>query len=332
MRRREFMRIASGAAVLAPLSGFAQETGRTYRLGVLTVSSRRTSAHDNFFDELRRHGFVEEQNLIVDGRSYDVREEQFPVVAIGLTKAEVAAILCTGPAATRAARDATPHIAIIAMVDDMVYAGFVPSLARPGGNITGISILAPELDGKRQAILIELAPNARRIAALADPNSTATPKLQALREAAQARGVELLIHMVDGPERIVPAIDEAKHKGAMALNVLASPMLSARRGEIIERTAALRLPAIYQWPEIAEEGGLAAYGPRGDQRHKSQGSQGTWVSHFADAPCSRRQGDRVVTRSSRHAIAPAQLRYWHLREGAYVPHETLASAQIGGIA
>lgn len=262
MRRREFMRIASGAAALAPLSGFAQETGRTYRLGVLTVSSRRTSTLDNFFDELRRHGFIEEQNLIVDGRSYDVRVEQFPVVATGLTKAEVAAILCTGPAATRAARDATHHIPIIAMVDDMVAAGFVPSLARPGGNITGVSILAPELDGKRQDILIELAPTTRRIAALADPNSTASPKLQSLREAAQARGVELSIHMADGPERIVPAIDEAKHKGAMALNVLASPMLSARRGDIIERTATLRLPAIYQWVEGAEEGGLVAYGPR----------------------------------------------------------------------
>ena len=89
----------------------------------------------------------------------------------------------------------------MAIVDDMVAAGFVPSPASPGGNITGVSILAPELDGKRQDILIELAPNGRRIAALADLNSTASPKLQALRDAAEARGVELLIHTVDVPER-----------------------------------------------------------------------------------------------------------------------------------
>jgi putative tryptophan/tyrosine transport system substrate-binding protein len=250
--------------VFAPLCGFAQQTGRTYRLGVLGFTSRRASAWDIFFDDLRRDGFVEAQNLIVDGRSYDARVEQLPALATELAR-EVDAILCGGPTATRAARDATHHIPIIAIVDDMVAAGFVPSLARPGGNITGVSILAPELDSKRQDILIELAPNTRRIAALADPNSTASPKLQALRDAAQARGVELSIHMADVPERIVPAIDEAKRMGAMALNVLASPMLNARRGDIVERTATLRLPAIYQWVESAEEGGLVAYGPRLNQ-------------------------------------------------------------------
>ena len=273
MKRREFMMIVSGAAVFAPPSGFAQETGRTYRLGVLAVGPRRQSAHDNFFDELRRHGFVEGKNLIVDGRGYEARAEQLPTLATGLAKAEVEAILCAGPAATRAGRDATRHIPIIAIVDDMVAAGFVPSLARPGGNITGISILAPELDGKRLDILIELAPNARRIAALADPNSTASPRLQALRDAAQARGVELLIQMVNVPERIVPAIDEAKRMGAMALNVLASPILHLWRGDIIERAATLRLPAIYQWVEMAEEGGLVAYGPRIHQLYRQMARQ-----------------------------------------------------------
>ena len=273
MRRREFMTIVSGAAVFAPLSGFAQETGRTYRLGVLTVGPRRQSSHDNFFDELRRHGFVEGKNLIVDGRGYEARVEQLPTLATGLAKAEVEAILCAGPAATRAGRDATRHIPIIAIVDDMVAAGFVPSLARPGGNITGVSILAPELDGKRLDFLIELAPNARRIAALADPNSTATPKLHALRDAAQARGVELSIHMVNVPERIVPAIDEAKRMGATALNVLASPLLNSQRVDIIERAAALRLPAIYQWVESAEEGGLVAYGPRIHQLYRQMARQ-----------------------------------------------------------
>jgi putative tryptophan/tyrosine transport system substrate-binding protein len=273
MKRREFMMIVSGAAVFAPPSGSAQETGRTYRLGVLTVGPRRQSSHDIFFDELRRHGFVEGKNLIVDGRGYEARAEQLPTLATGLAKAEVEAILCAGPAATRAGRDATRHIPIIAIVDDMVAAGFVPSLARPGGNITGISILAPELDGKRLDILIELAPNARRIAALADPNSTASPRLQALRDAAQARGVELLIQMVNVPERIVPAIDEAKRMGAMALNVLASPILHLWRGDIIERAATLRLPAIYQWVESAEEGGLVAYGPRIHQLYRQMARQ-----------------------------------------------------------
>ena len=138
----------------------------------------------------------------------------------------------------------------------MVAAGFVPSARPPGRQYHRGQHIRARLDGKRLDFLIELAPNARRIAALADPNSTATPKLQALRDAAQARGVELSIHMVDVPARIVPAIDEAKRAGAMALNVLASLLLYARRGDIIVRAAALRLPAIYQWVESVEEGGL----------------------------------------------------------------------------
>ena len=267
------MALVFSAAVFAPLRGFAQETGRTYRLGVLTAAPRRSPGHDNLFDELHHHGFVQGQNLIVDGRGYEARTEQFPVLATELANAEVEAILCAGPAATRAARDVTHHIPIIAIVDDMVAAGFVPSLARPGSNITGVSILAPELDGKRLDILIELAPNARRIALLADPNSTASSRLQALRDSAQARGVELLIHMVDVPERIVPAIDEAKRMGATALNVLASPMLHVWRGDIIERAAAVRLPAIYQWVESAEEGGLVGYGPRQPQLYRQMARQ-----------------------------------------------------------
>src|SRR5262245_36376004 len=272
MRWRDFI-VVTGAAAFAPMTGFAQETGRTYRLGVISLNPRQIPGQDAIFNELRRHGFVEGKNLIVDGRGYEARVEQFPVVATELAKADVEAILCVGPAATRAARDATHRIPIIAIVDDMVAAGFVPSLARPGGNITGISILAPELDGKRQDILIELTPNARRIAALADPNSTASPKLQTLRDAAQARGVELLIQMAEVPERIVPAIDEAKRMGAMALNVLASPMLAGRREDIIARTATLRLPAIYQWVEMAEEGGLVAYGPRLNQLYRQLARQ-----------------------------------------------------------
>jgi putative tryptophan/tyrosine transport system substrate-binding protein len=136
------------------------------------------------------------------------------------------------------------------------------SLARPGGNITGISILATELDGKRQEILMETVPAARRMAVLADANTAAPQNMRALQEAARARGVELAVRLVERPERIVPEIEEAKRAGAEALNVLASPILYARRLDIFERTAALRLPTIYQSPEFAEEGGLIGYGPR----------------------------------------------------------------------
>ena len=119
-----------------------------------------------------------------------------------------------------------------------------------------------ELDGKRQEILIEAVPGLRRMAALADRNTTAPQQLQALQDAARARGVELSIYRVAKSEEIAAAVDAAKASGAEALNVLSSPVLYGNRQIIMQRVAALRLPAIYQFPEVAEEGGFIAYGSR----------------------------------------------------------------------
>ena len=136
------------------------------------------------------------------------------------------------------------------------------SLARPGANTTGVSVLAPELDGERQEILMEVVPGARRIAALAEPNVTQPADLQALQNATRARGVEVAVFSAGTPELIAPTMDKAKEWGATALNVLSAPLFSINRRLVIERAAALGLPAIYEWAEMAEEGGLIAYGPR----------------------------------------------------------------------
>jgi putative ABC transport system substrate-binding protein len=109
---------------------------------------------------------------------------------------------------------------------------------------------------------MEAVPGAGRMAALADPKVQSQAQLQALREAAHARNVELSIHPIATASEIAPAIDAAKASGAAALNVLATPLVFVNRQIIIERTGTLRLPAVYQWPEIAEDGGLVAYGPR----------------------------------------------------------------------
>ena len=119
-----------------------------------------------------------------------------------------------------------------------------------------------DLDGKRQDILIEVLPGLRHMAALADSNTTAPQELQALQDAARIRGVAVSIHQVAKADEIAPAIEAAKTSGAAALNVLASPFLFANRQAIIEHAAAERLPAIYQWPDEAEQGGLIGYGPR----------------------------------------------------------------------
>jgi len=144
----------------------------------------------------------------------------------------------------------------------MVGEGLTPSLARPGGNTTGVTILAPELDGKRQDLLIDAVPSARRMAALADTHITTSRQLQALQDVMRQRGIELTPFVIARPEEIASASNDAKTAGAAAVNVLSSPILYANRQAIIERTAALRLPAMYRWPELAEEGGLMGYGPR----------------------------------------------------------------------
>ena len=129
-----------------------------------------------------------------------------------------------------------------------------------GGNTTGFSILAADLNGKRQEILIEAVPGVSRIAALADINFTTPQLLQRLQDEARTRGVELLINRVETPEEIVSAIDAAKSSGAAALNVLASAAFYTNRQIIFDRVATLRLPAMYEWPSMAEEGGLVGYG------------------------------------------------------------------------
>jgi putative ABC transport system substrate-binding protein len=143
----------------------------------------------------------------------------------------------------------------------MVGSGLVNSLARPGGNTTGTSIFATELDGKRQEILIEAVPEIRRMAVLVDSNATGSRELKALQDAARARGVELSIHQIASAQEITAAIDAAKAWGAAALNVLSSPFLYGNRQIVMQQVAALRLPAMYQFPEEAEEGGFVAYGP-----------------------------------------------------------------------
>ena len=186
-------------------------------------------------------------------------------IATELVKAKVDVIYAAGEAPIRAAQLATTTIPILGGADDMLEAGLVKSLARPEGNTTGISIFSTELDGRRQDILIEAVPGLRRMAALVDSNATPSRKLQALQDAARARDIELSIHKIARPQEIPAAIDEAKAAGAEGLNALASPILIGNHQIIIQRVAALRLPAIYQAPDEAEAGGFVAYGPRFNQ-------------------------------------------------------------------
>jgi putative ABC transport system substrate-binding protein len=272
MRRREFIGILSGAAAW-PIAVRAQEPGRTYRLGFLVPAGRDSPAIGAFLDELRLNGFIEGQNLMVLWGDFDAPGAELAERATALVKAAPDAIVA-GPLPLRALQSATETVPLIGMTEDLVGERLVTSLARPGGNTTGISLLSPELDGKRQDILIEAAPDARRIAALADSKLTPPRHLQELQEAARRHGVELSVFAVAEAEEIVAAIDAAKASGAEALNFLATPLFSVpgtrNSRVVIERVAELRLPAIYQWPETAEQGGMAGYGPRFPQVYRQR--------------------------------------------------------------
>ena len=254
MRRRDFI-LAGCATIGWPLAAPAQEAGRTYRLGGLAISPRNSPFFVAMFDELRRHGFVEGQNLAIDWHHYGPRIDLIPEFAAELVKAQVDVIYATGEPGIRGAQRATATIPIVGVTNDMVGAGLVNSLARPGGNTTGISIIATELNGKRQDLLIEAVPGLRRMAVLVDSNETASAQIQPLEDAARARGVELSIHRIARPEEISAAIDAAQGSGAAALNVLASPILYGNRQIIMQRVAA-----------FASAGHLSIPGRRGGGR------------------------------------------------------------------
>jgi putative tryptophan/tyrosine transport system substrate-binding protein len=263
MKRREFVALM-GASVTWPLAAMAQQAGRTYHLGCLLPNP--PNEYVAFFDGLRRRGFIEGQNLTVEYRAYGQHVDLIPQYAAELVKARVDVIAGSGDEAVRAIQQATKTIPIVGMVSDMLGSGLVTSLARPDGNTTGVSMLTVETDGKRQDILIEAVPGLRRMAVLIDVNFTIkAAKLDALQKAARARNVEFSIYRVAKGVDIAPAIDSAQASGATALSIVSSPLFHAHRHLIMERAAAAHLPTIYEFPESAEEGGFAAYGPRRSQ-------------------------------------------------------------------
>jgi len=200
--------------------------------------------------------------LDVDASGFGLSIEQLAVRVAAIVKAAPDVIFC-GPAFTiRALQQATRTIPLVGQSEDFLAEGLVASLAKPDGNTTGVSLLSIDLDSKRQELLIGAVPTTRKMAAMADANTSPPRHLRALQDAARIRGVELSLFAITKPAEIVPAVESAKAAGAGALNFLATPLFSVNRRIVFEAVAASRLPAMYRWPEMAEEGGFAAYGPR----------------------------------------------------------------------
>ena len=261
MKRRELITLLGGAAAAWPLAARAQQ-GRVSLIGVLRPN--RPHVLEIFAEPFRRYmkaiRWEEGLNIRFLFVWAEGRSERAPALASELVAQNVVLIIAFGDPAIHAVQRATQSIPIIAMTDDMIGSGLAASMARPGGNTTGVSILASELDVKRLEILHEFVPQARRIAVLIDTTRISTrPQLSS---AARDLRVELVPFEAQNPDEVSRALDAIAAAKVEAVNVLASPLLNSSRLQIIDRMHTAHLPAIYQWPESAEDGGLLAYGPR----------------------------------------------------------------------
>lgn len=243
----------------------AQQPARIPRIGFLfALSAPVVSARiESFRQGLRALGYVEGINIIIEWRSAEGKFDRLPALAAELARLKLDVIVTAGPAATRPARDATSTIPIVMGFDsDPVGSGFVASLARPGGNITGLSTLAPELSGKQLELLKETVPKLARVAVLG--TSTEPGHAQVLNEtelAAAALRLQLQFLNMQSPKDIETVFREASKKRAGAVLVLSSPVVFSQSAQIAELAAKYRLPAIYPQSDFMDTGGLMFYGP-----------------------------------------------------------------------
>jgi putative ABC transport system substrate-binding protein len=241
----------------------AQQPGKIPRIGFLAGASPSTNVprHEAFRQGLRELGYVEGKNIVIEYRYAEGKPDRYPGLAAELVRLKVDIILTAGPGPTRAAKAVTSTIPIVMAQDnDPVADGFVASLARPGGNITGLSTFAPELGGKRLEILREVVPKLASVGVLG--NSTFRGNAPVMREmeiAAKVFKIKLQYLDVLGSKDIETAFRVANKERTDAVLTLVSAVLSTQRAQIIELAVKNRLPAIYHNSQFVEAGGLMAY-------------------------------------------------------------------------
>jgi putative ABC transport system substrate-binding protein len=263
--KRKIIAVALSAMLLAlSYSASAQQPTKIPRIGFLVAVSPSAAAAriEAFRRGLRELGYVEAKNIVLESRYAEEKLDRLPALAAELVRLKVDIIVTAGGQATRAAKQGTPTIPIVMTNDpDPIGSGFVASLARPAGNITGLSTLAPELSGKRLELLREIVPKLSRVAVLG--SSTQPAAAQTLREVELAAGalkLELQYTDVRGPKDIETAFRAASKGRAESVLVLAGPSLGAYRTQISDAAVKSRLPAIYPQTEYTEAGGLVYYG------------------------------------------------------------------------
>jgi len=265
VRRREF--IILGGSSLVGLTASAQQPSKVARIGFLAteLTPVTRAPFDAFREGLRERGYVEGQNIVIELRLADGKIDRFPSLAAELVRLEVDLIVAPNTPAARAAQQATTTIPIVApAMGDPVKDGLVASLARPGGNITGLTFLGPELVPKRLALLKEALPNVSRVAALWHPGAfgerAMTDMLREIEAAARALGVHLQLVEVREPDELDRAFSTMTSERTDAVFVFPSSMLYGERRRIGELATKHHLPTMSGAREFVELGGLIAYG------------------------------------------------------------------------
>jgi putative tryptophan/tyrosine transport system substrate-binding protein len=270
LSRRQFVQGSLALAGVGLISGCgllprAQQAAKVPRLGYLEPGAEAagTANLEAFRQGLREHGYIEGENIFIEYRFGDGREERYPDLAAELVSLPVDIIVTSGTSPTTAAKQATTTIPIVvAAIGDMVRTGLVDSLARPGGNITGLTFINPQLRGKQLQLLREAAPGVSRVAVLFYPSGPSTVALnrREMQEGAQALGVQVRALEVGGVEDFEGQFEAAIAGGAGALLVPSDPFFRSHAARIADLALKYRLPTMHDFREYVDAGGLMCYG------------------------------------------------------------------------
>jgi putative ABC transport system substrate-binding protein len=263
MRRREVIGLLGGAAMAWPLKARAQQPRKVPRLCFLTYDPGTLSStrFDAFFQGLRDLGYVDGQSITIDYLSADGRGERFPALAAECVRLKADIIAVSTTESAQVAKNTTRAIPIVMIaVGDPVGTGLVASLTRPDGNITGMSLMLPELAGKRLQLLKEAVPGTSRVLILTYLSDPIAPlQVNVLNEAARRLGVTLQIHDIRTPDDLAAAFDAGASERAEGLLATGESIFVANRAQVSELAARHKLPAVYHSRLIVDAGGLMAY-------------------------------------------------------------------------
>ena len=272
MRRRAFITLMGGAAASWPLAAHAQQANKSRRIGFLGNSTAALEANllAPFHAELRARGYQEGRNIEIEYRWAEGQYERLPKLVAELLAAKVELIVTAGTPATLAVKRATTSVPLVMIaVGDPVGNGIVPSLARPGGNITGLSSIAPELEGKRLELLREIIPNLSHVALFLNPtNPFHVTSMKQARPAAEKLGIKLLVLEVKKTDELEAAFGEILKQRPQAMLILADRVFLHDRRQLMEFATKHRLPTMNPYRELVEAGGLISYGPSYEDMHR----------------------------------------------------------------